>query len=190
MEITLKNEYRQIVAPALREQLGHGNVHQIPRIEKVVINSSVGSAPDIKNALEEVAGELTAITGQKPAVTKAKLSISNFKLRQGQEIGLKVTLRGDQMYEFLLRFIRVAIPNIRDFRGVSPKSFDGNGNYTLGVKDHSIFPEVDLDKVKRTIGMDVTIVTSAKTDAEAKALLDAMGMPFTDRKKPEAAAAS
>ena len=183
--------YKERVIPALQEQHGYKNVHQIPKVEKVVINTSVGSQADVKQALEDAKAELSLISGQKPAETRAKKSIANFKLRQEQAIGAKVTLRGAHMYEFLERLIKTALPRIRDFRGVSPKAFDGNGNYTLGVPDQSIFPEVELDKIKRNIGFDVTIVTSARTNDEAKSLLSEMGMPFSDRvKKPAAAPAA
>jgi large subunit ribosomal protein L5 len=155
-----------------------------------VINTSVGSQPDVKQALEEAKAELALITGQRPVETLAKKSISNFKLRKEQAIGAKVTLRGERMYEFLERFIKAALPRIRDFRGVSPRCFDKHGNYTLGISDQSIFPEVELDKIKRNIGFDVTIVTTARTDEEAKSLLSEMGMPFSDRaRKPAAQAA-
>jgi large subunit ribosomal protein L5 len=183
--------YKERVIPALQEQHGYKNIHQIPKVEKVVINTSVGSQADVKQALEDAKAELSLISGQKPAETRAKKSIANFKLRQEQAIGAKVTLRGAHMYEFLERLIKTALPRIRDFRGVSPKAFDGNGNYTLGVPDQSIFPEVELDKIKRNIGFDVTIVTSARTNDEAKSLLSEMGMPFSDRvKKPAAAPAA
>ncbi len=177
--------YKKTVIPALREKHGYKNVHQIPRIEKVVVNTCIGSQQDGKQALEDAKQELALITGQKPLETRSKKSIANFKLRQNQAIGAKVTLRGAHMYEFLERLIKMALPRIRDFRGVSTRAFDGNGNYTLGVKDQSIFPEVELDKIKRNIGFDVTIVTTATTNAEAKSLLTEMGMPFTDKaKKP------
>jgi len=183
--------YKERVIPALQEQHGYKNIHQIPKVEKVVINTSVGSQADVKQALEDAKAELSLISGQKAAETRAKKSIANFKLRQEQAIGAKVTLRGAHMYEFLERLIKTALPRIRDFRGVSPKAFDGNGNYTLGVPDQSIFPEVELDKIKRNIGFDVTIVTSARTNDEAKSLLSEMGMPFSDRaKKPAAAPAA
>ncbi|CAN5115991.1 50S ribosomal protein L5 [soil metagenome] len=183
--------YKEHVIPALQKTHGYKNVNQIPKIEKVVINTSVGSQADVKQALEDAKAELSLISGQKPAETRAKKSIANFKLRDGQAIGAKVTLRGSHMYEFMERLIKTALPRIRDFRGVSPKAFDGNGNYTLGVSDQSIFPEVELDKIKRNIGFDVTIVTTAKTNEEAKSLLSEMGMPFSDRaKKPAAAPAA
>lgn len=184
-------DYKERVIPALQQQHGYKNVHQIPKVEKVVINTCVGSQSDVKQALEDAKTELALISGQKPAETRAKKSIANFKLRQEQAIGAKVTLRGAHMYEFLERLIKTALPRIRDFRGVSPKAFDGHGNYTLGVPDQSIFPEVELDKIKRNIGFDVTICTSARTNDEAKSLLHEMGMPFSDRaKKPAAAPAA
>lgn len=184
-EPELLNEYRDRVVPALREKHGYTNVHQVPRLTKVVINSAIGSANDVKEALEIAKSEIALITGQKPVETVSKKSIANFKLRQGQAIGAKVTLRGRTMYEFLERLIKTALPRIRDFRGVSPKAFDGRGNYTLGVADQTIFPEVELDKIKRNVGFDITIVTTATTDAEAKTLLAELGMPFSDKKKPE-----
>ncbi len=191
MENEFYKEYKERVVPALQKQRGYKNVHEIPRVEKVVINTSVGSQSDVKQALEDAKAELALISGQKPAETRAKKSIANFKLRAEQAIGAKVTLRGAHMYEFLERLIKAALPRIRDFRGVSPKSFDGHGNYTLGVSDQSIFPEVELDKIKRNIGFDVTIVTTARTNDEAKALLSEMGMPFSDRvKKPAPAPAA
>ena len=183
MEVELYNEYKNQVVPALKQKHGYQNVHQIPRLEKVVINACVGSAPDVKAALEEAKKELATITGQKPMETRAKKSIANFKLRENQAIGAKVTLRGQTMYEFLERLIKTALPRIRDFRGVSPRAFDGQGNYTLGVSDQSIFPEIELDKIQRNIGFDVSIVTSARTNEEAKSLLSELGMPFGDRKK-------
>jgi len=186
MTPALLTEYREKIVPALKEKLGYKNVHQVPKLEKVVVNTSVGSAQDVKAALEDAKKEIEIITGQKPAETRAKESISNFKLREGQAIGAKVTLRGARMYEFMERLIKLSLPRIRDFRGVSPRAFDGNGNYTLGVKDQSIFPEIELDKIKRNIGFDVTIVTTAKSDAEAKALLAEFGFPFSDRHRKAA----
>src|SRR5499425_1668627 len=183
MENEFYKHYKDRVVPALRERHKYKNVHQIPKIEKVVINTSVGSQPDIKQAMDEAKAELALITGQQPAETRSKKSIANFKLRKNQLIGAKVTLRGERLYEFLERLIKAALPRIRDFRGVSPRCFDGHGNYTLGVADQTIFPEVELDKIKRNIGFDVTIVTSARTDEEAKSLLSEMGMPFADRAK-------
>ena len=183
MASTLYTEYKERVVPALKASRGYSNIHQIPRIQKVVINTCIASQSDVKQALEDAKNELGMITGQKPAETISKKSISNFKLREGQPIGAKVTLRGDKMYEFLERLIRTALPRIRDFRGISPKAFDGNGNYTLGVPDQTIFPEIELDKIKRNIGFDVTIVTSSKNNEEAKALLVELGVPFTDKAK-------
>ncbi len=184
----LHKEYRERVVPALREKHGYKNPHQVPKVEKVVVNTCIGSTTDPKQALEDAVSELSLITGQKPSQTRSKKSIANFKLRQHQPIGAKVTLRGERMYDFLERLIKMALPRIRDFRGVNPRAFDGRGNYTLGVSDQSIFPEVELDKIKRNIGFDVTIVTNAPTDAEAKSLLAELGFPFSDRKLPEKAA--
>ena len=187
----MKNEfyqdYKERVVPALRRRHGYTNPHQVPKVEKVVVNTSVGSHSDVKQALEDAKAELALITGQRPAETRAKKSIANFKVRKSQVIGAKVTLRGDYMYEFLERLIKASLPRIRDFRGVSAKGFDGRGNYTLGVSDQAIFPEVELDKIKRNIGFDVTIVTTARTNDEAKSLLSEMGMPFSDRAKKPAA---
>jgi large subunit ribosomal protein L5 len=188
MENEFYKHYKDRVVPALRERHKYKNVHQIPKIEKVVVNTSVGSQPDIKQALDEAKAELALITGQTPAETRSKKSIANFKLRKNQIIGAKVTLRGERMYEFLERLIKAALPRIRDFRGVPARCFDGHGNYTLGVTDQTIFPEVEMDKIKRNIGFDVTIVTSARTDEEAKSLLSEMGMPFADRAKKTAPA--
>ena len=181
MENEFYKHYKERVMPALLEQHAYKNVHEVPKVEKVVINTSVGSQSDVKQALEDAKTELALITGQRPAETRAKKSISNFKLRKDQAIGAKVTLRGERMYEFLERLIKAALPRIRDFRGVSPRGFDGHGNFTLGVSDQSIFPEIELDKIKRNIGFDVTIVTTARTNEEAKSLLSEMGMPFSDR---------
>jgi len=182
-EPNLLTEYKTRVIPAMREKHGYKNVHQIPKITKVVVNTCVASTSDVKDSLEIAKTELATITGQKPSQTVSKKAISNFKLRVDQPIGAKVTLRGRMMYEFLERLIKTALPRIRDFRGVSPRAFDGNGNYTLGVADQSIFPEIELDRIKRNIGFDVTIVTTANTNAEAKALLTEMGMPFSDKAK-------
>ena len=183
MDVEFFEEYRTRVVPALKAKHNYTNVHQVPKVDKVVVNTCIGSANDVKAALEEAKKELATITGQKPGETRSKTSIANFKLRQGQAIGAKVTLRGPRMYEFLERLIKTALPRIRDFRGVSPRGFDGNGNYTLGVTDQSIFPEIELDKIERNIGFDVSIVTTAKTDEQAKSLLTEMGMPFSDRKR-------
>jgi large subunit ribosomal protein L5 len=185
-EPELLTDYKNRVIPALREKHGYANIHQIPKITKVVINTCIGSAPDVKESLEIARTELTTITGQRPVTTMAKKAISNFKLRENQAIGAKVTLRGKIMYEFLERLIKTALPRIRDFRGISPRAFDGQGNYTLGVADQSIFPEIELDRIKKNVGFDVTIVTTASTNAEAKSLLTELGMPFTDKVKKQA----
>src|SRR5215207_4562291 len=194
---SLYEEYQTRVIEALRNSQGYANIHQVPKVSKVVVNTCVNAGlADYKQALEDAKAEITLITGQKPAETRSKTSIANFKLRQHQAIGAKVTLRGPRMYEFLERLIKTALPRIRDFRGVSTRAFDGNGNYTLGVADQTIFPEVELDKIKRNIGFDVTIVTTANTNEEAKSLLSELGMPFCDKaklaqkKKAEEAAAN
>jgi len=185
MQVNLYKEYKERAIPALKEQLGYRNLFQVPKVEKVVVNTCVSAqGSDQKQVLEDAKKELALITGQRPAETKSKKSISNFKLRQGQAIGAKVTLRGDRMYEFLERLIKMSLPRIRDFRGISPKAFDGRGNYTLGVQDQLIFPEVELDKIKRNVGFDITIITTARTDNEAKALLTELGVPFSDKKQP------
>ncbi len=188
MAAALQEEYKNRVIPALKTQHGYNNIHQVPKVTKVVVNTCINAGlSDYKQALEDAKNELTTITGQKPAETRSKKSIANFKLRENQAIGAKVTLRGRNMYEFLERLIKTALPRIRDFRGVSTRAFDGNGNYTLGVADQSIFPEIELDKIKRNIGFDVCIVTTARTNAEAKSLLMEMGMPFSDKgRKPKA----
>jgi large subunit ribosomal protein L5 len=182
MSVEIQEEYKNHVIPALKAAHGYTNINQVPKVEKVVVNTCVNlNTGDSKQALEDAKNELATITGQKPAETKSKKAISNFKLRKDQAIGAKVTLRGRRMYEFLERLIKAALPRIRDFRGVSTRAFDGNGNYTLGVSDQSIFPEIELDRIKRNIGFDVTIVTTARTDAEAKSLLTELGMPFSDK---------
>ncbi|MCX6977012.1 MAG: 50S ribosomal protein L5 [Verrucomicrobia bacterium] len=181
MAVALKSFYKDQVIKALKAKHGYVNIHQVPKVSKVVVNTCVNANTDIKQGLEDAKAEMALITGQKPAETRSKKSIANFKLRQHQPIGAKVTLRGDVMYEFLERLIKTALPRIRDFRGVSTRAFDGNGNYTLGVTDQSIFPEVELDKIKRNIGFDVTIVTTASTNEEAKSLLSELGMPFSDK---------
>lgn len=178
MTPALLTEYKQRVMPALQKKFGYVNVHQVPKIEKVVVNTCVGKESDRKQAVEDAVEEIGRITGQKAVATKSKKAISNFKLRADELIGARVTLRGPRMYEFLERLIKTAIPRIRDFRGVNPRSFDGRGNYCLGVTDQSIFPEIEIDKVKRNIGFDVVIVTSATSDNEARELLAEMGMPF------------
>ncbi|MBI2708769.1 MAG: 50S ribosomal protein L5 [Actinobacteria bacterium] len=173
----LKRRYQEQVRAQLQRDLGLDNVMQVPRLEKIVLNMGVGAAVGQASLLEGAVADLTVITGQKPLVTRAKKSIAGFKLREGNAIGAKVTLRGDRMWEFLDRLISLAIPRIRDFRGL-PTKFDGHGNYTFGVTEQLIFPEIDYDKVDRSRGMDITIVTTARTDAEGKALLDAFGFPF------------
>jgi large subunit ribosomal protein L5 len=174
----LKQRYDAELRTQLKDQLGLGNIMEVPRLEKIVLNMGVGRATQQASLLEGAVRDLSDITGQKPLVTKAKKSIAGFKLREGNAIGAKVTLRGDRMWEFLDRLIALAIPRIRDFRGLSPTSFDGRGNYTFGVTEQLIFPEIDYDKVDTTRGMDITIVTTARTDAEGTALLEALGFPF------------
>ena len=174
----LKDKYKNDIAPAIAKEFGIENPMAIPRIEKVVINMGVGEAISNAKILDTAVEELRVITGQKPVVTKAKKSIASFKLRQGMNIGAMVTLRGERMYEFLDRLIAVALPRVRDFRGVSGKAFDGRGNYTLGIREQLIFPEIDFNKVDKTRGMNISIITSAKTDEQSRALLKALGMPF------------
>jgi large subunit ribosomal protein L5 len=174
----LKDKYRNEIAPALAKEFGIENPMAIPRIEKVVVNMGLGEAIANSKVLDTAVEELRSITGQKPVVTKAKKSIASFKLRQGMNIGTMVTLRGNRMYEFLDRLISVGLPRVRDFRGVSAKAFDGRGNYTLGIREQLIFPEIDFNKVDKTRGMNISIVTTAENDEQARALLKAMGMPF------------
>ena len=181
----LKQRYDDELRDQLKERLGLGNVMQVPRLDKIVVNMGVGRATGQPSLLEGAVADLTVITGQKPLVTKATKSIAGFKLREGNSIGAKVTLRGDRMWEFLDRLISLAIPRVRDFRGLSPTSFDGRGNYTFGVTEQLIFPEIDYDKVDATRGMDITIVTTARTDAEGRALLDAFGFPFRREGQPQ-----
>ncbi len=178
MQPALKAIYKDKVVTGLKEKFDYANVHQIPSIEKVVLNCGFGKADDRKAAAENIIEDLGKITGQRAVPTRAKNAISNFKLRIGDVVGARVTLRGARMWEFLDRFINVASPTIRDFRGLSVKSFDGRGNYTVGINDHTIFPEIELDKVNRQIGFDLTIVTTAKTDDEARELLTLLGIPF------------
>ncbi|MDX2110893.1 MAG: 50S ribosomal protein L5 [Verrucomicrobiota bacterium] len=175
----LKKHYIEQVIPEMTKTRGYKNIHEVPAIKKIVINSGLDASLD-KNAVEETAKEIGLISGQKPIITKARKSVSNFKVREGMPLGVKVTLRGNAMYDFLSRLINVALPGIRDFRGVSNRC-DGNGNYTLGIADQSIFPESSLDHNKRTIGMDISIITSANSDDEAQELLRLMGMPFRKR---------
>ena len=174
----LAKKYRSEVLPALVKEFGYTSVMMAPRLEKIVINMGVGEATSNSKALDDAVADLTTLSGQKPIITKAKKSIASFKLREGQSIGCKVTLRGTRMYEFLDKLISIALPRVRDFRGISRNSFDGHGNYTLGVKEQLIFPEIDYDKVGKIRGMDIVIVTTAKSDKEAAALLDKLGMPF------------
>jgi large subunit ribosomal protein L5 len=177
----LADKYRTEVIPALMKRFNYSNVNQVPRLLKIAVNVGVGEAASDAKQLEAVVRDLEIIVGQKPAVTKAKKSISNFKLRENQAIGARVTLRRERMYEFMDRLVALSIPRIRDFRGVPDKSFDGRGNYTLGIKEQIIFPEIDVDKVSRITGMDITFVTSATSDEEAYELLKAMGIPFRKR---------
>ena len=174
----LKDKYRAEVAPALKQHFQYKNVMEIPRLEKIVINMGLGDCKDNAKALEVAVSELTTISGQKPLVTKAKKSIANFKLRAGMNVGAKVTLRGDRMYEFADKLISIVLPRVRDFRGVSTKAFDGRGNYSLGVREQLIFPEIEYDKVEKIRGMEMIFVTTAKTDEEARELLRLLGMPF------------
>lgn len=178
----LKLKYRSEVVPALMEQFQYGSIMEVPRILKVSINQGVGDATQDKKLIDNAIAELSLIAGQKAVPTKARKSVSNFKLREGMPIGARVTLRDERMFEFLDRLITVALPRVRDFRGINDKSFDGRGNYSMGVTEHIIFPEIDLDKVSKITGLDITIVTSAKTDAEALALLKLLGMPFKNQR--------
>ncbi len=179
--MSLKTRYRETIRSKLLKDLGLKNVHQVPKVQKVTLNRGLGEAAQNSKALEASLAEMATISGQKALVTRAKKAIATFKIREGMAIGCSVTLRGDRMYAFLERFINLALPRIRDFRGVNPKSFDGRGNYTIGVKEQLIFPEITFDKVDTIRGMDITIVTSASSDEQGKALLSEMGMPF--RKK-------
>jgi len=190
MKARLFEKYTNEVMPALKEKHKYSNVHQIPRLEKIVVNMGVSASLE-KSAIDDATKDLQQITGRKPAVSKSRHSIANFKLRENQPIGCRVTLRKDAMYEFFDRLVAAALPRIRDFRGLSPRKFDGRGNYTFGISDQTIFPEIELDKIKRTQGMDVTIVTSARTDAEALDLLKMMGFPLAEAKEaPKAAEAA
>ena len=182
LDVALKRRYYEEVRPELIRRFGYQNVWEVPRLEKVVINQGLGEAKEDARILEKAAQELALITGQKPAVTRAKKSISNFKLRKGMPIGVRVTLRDTKMYEFLERLIAVALPRIRDFKGINEK-FDGQGNYTLGITEQIIFPEIDIDKITKIFGMEITFVTTAKTDEEAYALLREFGLPFKNAKK-------
>ncbi|QQM67763.1 50S ribosomal protein L5 [Actinomyces weissii] len=177
----LKAKYQDTIAPALRKEFGHANVMEIPRVVKVVVNMGVGEAAHDSKMIEGAVRDLAAITGQKPQITKARKSIAQFKLREGQPIGAHVTLRGARMWEFLDRLISISLPRIRDFRGLSPKQFDGNGNYTFGLTEQSVFHEIDADSIDRVRGMDITVVTTAKTDEEARSLLKQLGFPFKEK---------
>ena len=181
--------YKTKVVPQLMSELGLKNIHQVPKLEKIVLNCSVGKEADRKQAVEDAVKDIVLITGQKPIITMSKKAIANFKLREGEAIGVKVTLRATRMYDFMLRLLFTAIPRVRDFRGVNPRAFDGRGNYTLGVSEQSIFPEIELDKVKRTLGFDITFVTSTDNDEHARALLRALGMPFVRPKAQQQKAA-
>jgi large subunit ribosomal protein L5 len=174
----LKDKYREEVVPKLMADLAYGNVNQVPRLDKIVVNMGVGGASQDTKLLDSAVEDLRIITGQQPMITRAKKSIAGFKIRKGMPIGAKVTLRGDRMWEFMDRLLATALPRIRDFRGINPNSFDGRGNYSMGVDEQLIFPEIDYDKVDRTRGMDITLVTSAKSDAECRALLDSFAFPF------------
>ena len=176
---TMKTLYTNEVAPALLKKFGYKSTMQIPKIDKIVINIGLGEAKDNPKVIDAALNDLAIITGQKPVVTKAKKSIANFKLRQGMNIGVKVTLRGEKMYEFIDRLFNVALPRVRDFRGINPNAFDGRGNYSLGIKEQLIFPEIEYDKIDKIRGMDIIFVTTAKTDEEGRELLSLMGAPFT-----------
>jgi large subunit ribosomal protein L5 len=174
----LKERYQKEIAPALEAAIGADNVMQIPRISKVVVNIGVGEALDNAKALEAAVADLTQITGQKPIITKAKKSIANFKLREGRQIGVKVTLRGERMWSFLDRLMNIALPRVRDFRGISPNAFDGRGNYTLGLREQLVFPEIEYDKIDKLRGLEISIITTARNDDESRRLLQMLGMPF------------
>jgi large subunit ribosomal protein L5 len=177
----LKELYDSKIVPELQKLNGYKNVNQVPRLEKIVLNMGLGDVKDNTKSFQLAVAELGVIAGQRPVATKAKRAISNFKLREGMKIGAKVTLRGERMYEFLDKLISIALPRVRDFRGVSRKSFDGKGNYALGIKEQIVFPEINYDKIEKIRGFDILIVTTAKSDSEALSLLEAMGMPFKDR---------
>ena len=178
MESALKKRYREHVIPAMMEKFGYRNPLQVPRVEKVVVNMGVGDAIGNPKLMDSAVSDLTAITGQRPVVTRARKSVAAFKVRKGMSIGCKVTLRGDRMWHFLERLFHIALPRVRDFKGVSPHSFDGRGNYSLGIREQLVFPEIDYDKVEKVRGMDITIATTARNDEEARELLALLGMPF------------
>jgi large subunit ribosomal protein L5 len=186
MQPELLTLYKEKLISHLREQLGLKNVHQVPRLDKIVLNCSIGSQADRKQALEDATRDVGLITGQKAISMLSKKAISNFKLRIGEPVGLKVTLRGNRMYDFMLRLVKTALPRVRDFRGVSGRAFDGRGNYTLGISDHSIFPEIELDKIKRALGFDITFVTNTQSDEHARELLRGLGMPFRGKAAAQA----
>ena len=179
MASRLQEKYNKEVAPALMEKFGYKNIMEIPKLEKIVINIGVGDSKDNSKALEKAVDELELISGQKPVITRARKSVANFKLREGMPIGTKVTLRGDKMFYFMDKLVSVSLPRVRDFRGVNPNSFDGRGNYALGIKEQLIFPEIVYDKVDKVRGMDIIFVTTAKTDEEARELIKLLGMPFS-----------
>ncbi|WP_416676467.1 50S ribosomal protein L5 [Egbenema bharatensis] len=180
MSQRLKTLYQETIVPKLMEQFQYTNIHQVPKVVKVTVNRGLGEAAQNAKALESSLSEIALVTGQKPVVTRAKKAIAGFKIRKGMPVGIMVTLRSDRMYAFLDRFINLSLPRIRDFRGVSPKSFDGRGNYTLGVREQLIFPEVEYDSIDQIRGMDISIITTANTDEEGRALLKELGMPFRD----------
>src|SRR5690349_5756530 len=184
MKSRLYEKYKNEVIPALKAKRGYTNIHQVPCLEKIVVNMGVSASLE-KSAIDDAAKDLTLITGRKPAISKSRKSIANFKLRENQPIGCRVTLRREAMYEFFDRLVAAALPRIRDFRGISPRSFDGRGNYSLGISDQTVFPEIELEKIKRQQGMDITIVTSAHSNEEAMDLLRLMGMPFAETKAKE-----
>ncbi len=178
MSHVMKERYQQEIVPALKKSLGVDNVMQVPRISKVVVNIGAGEALDNAKILDAAVSDMTLITGQKPVITKARKSIANFKLREGRQIGVKVTLRGDRMWAFLDRLVNIALPRVRDFRGVSPNAFDGRGNYTLGLREQLVFPEIEYDKIDKLRGLEISIVTTARNDEEGRELLTLLGMPF------------
>ncbi|MEQ8998006.1 MAG: 50S ribosomal protein L5 [Coleofasciculus sp. B1-GNL1-01] len=181
MSDRLKTLYQDTIVPKLKEQFGYTNIHQVPRVTKITVNRGLGEASQNAKALESSLSELAIITGQKPVVTRAKKAIAGFKIREGMPVGVMVTLRSERMYSFLDRLISLALPRIRDFRGISPRSFDGRGNYTLGIREQLIFPEIDYDSIDQIRGMDISIITTANTDEEGRALLKEMGMPFREK---------
>jgi len=176
--VRLKEKYNKEVVPALMQQFNYSSVMEVPRLEKICLNQGVGAATGDKKLVDNAAAEMTIIAGQKAVPTRARTSVSNFKLREGMPIGVRVTLRGERMYEFLDRLVHITLPRVRDFRGINDKAFDGRGNYNMGITEQIVFPEIDIDKVSRIAGMDITFVTTAKTDAEAYALLKELGLPF------------